>query len=257
MVAGEDVLDVLLDGNVKGGANGPASRVFCETLHVVESVLRQSLGLVRQGLGYGSCPCQGVHGMVLEEIGQEGVPFVQEFPSVLARVDVGGSVWKYGQGCGLSPGEGLRGGAEVSPGGGVYPDDVPPERGVGCVQAQDPLLGTAGLQAKCHESLQYLLFHGPGLPFTKNADHLHRERASAACDPPRLDVPGKGPHDREGINAWMDVEVLVLEAEQGLLILHWQGVPLGESPLSVLGYPRSQELSAAVFDYGTVRCVGE
>ncbi len=152
-----------------------------------------------------------------------------------------GIVGQHGQEGGFRPAQVVRGPAEIEPRGGVQADDVAAERGVGGEERQDGALRAPRLEPQGQDRFPGLFDVGPRPVFAGQAHHLHGDGAAAAADPAGPQVLARGPGQGQRIDARMDEEALVFEADQGLVEPLRHSLAGREAPLAVRRRPGAEE----------------
>ena len=197
---------------------------------------------------------EGVQVTSLEQLVQQAVSLGQQLLPRFPGMDAGGRVRKHGQGGGFAPGQFVGGAPEIAPGRCFQPDDIPTERGMGGIQGEDFIFAAARLQAGCLDGFDGFLPKGPFLA-ARQADDLHGQRAAAAGDVSRLDIPDQGPSDGYRIDAGVPSEIPVFKLDEGRGEFLRNRVPGRKPPLSVRRDPGPEQIAVPVLDDGGIRNV--
>ncbi len=179
---------------------------------------------------------------------EQAVPLREERVAVAAGVDERGGVRQDGERRRLRPRQPLRLAAEVAPRGGVEAHRVPPEGGVGGVEAQHLVLRQRQRQPQGEDGLLRLLGERARPPAAGQAHDLHRDRAAPAHHPPAAEVRGGGPGEGERVDAGVEAEAAVLEAGDRLLEPRRHRARDAEAPLPVGRDRGPEQLAVPVED---------
>src|SRR5690606_24989695 len=136
--------------------------------------------------------------------------------------------------------------AEVTPRGGLEPDDVPAERGIRGIERKNLLLRIRELEPSREHHLDELVEDAAILACARQSRDLHRERASAAHDSARLEIEICRASERQRIHSEMRVEAFVFVLDQRAHELLRQRFPCRKAPLTVLRDARAEQLTFAI-----------